>query len=378
MGNLQPKPFVISDDLVLSSLREAETAYRGVRDGAGEDGVLAKLRQVEELYRQFKARWENEISGRLAAEARLAEAEESIEQLARGLEAIRRQLAQERERAEQQRERARHLTTLLKDINRSIHRGNVYDLILRACLTITGATRGLYVTARDRDDPPRIRAAIDVDGYPQAPPSEFIRAISRTVLERNDTLVGGSGDLAKLPEPVGTSEGFRNFLAAPVVLLNNINGIIIAADKLSGEFAEDYTETLLSVGDQTAAAVENAERQREMEGVYFATIGALAGAMETNDPRTHGSGQEAARYAALVTARLGLPEEERHTVCYAALLHDIGKSAVTDGILHKPGPLLPEEERLVRTHARIGAELIGTVPVLRGVAAVVRQHHEWY
>ncbi|HTE20536.1 MAG TPA: HD domain-containing phosphohydrolase, partial [Armatimonadota bacterium] len=54
------------------------------------------------------------------------------------------------------------------------------------------------------------------------------------------------------------------------------------------------------------------------------------------------------------------------------------KIAVSDGVLNKPGPLLPEERELVRSHVRVGHDLIDNVPALGTVADVVLHHHEWY
>ncbi|HEX7239458.1 MAG TPA: HD domain-containing phosphohydrolase, partial [Longimicrobiaceae bacterium] len=63
---------------------------------------------------------------------------------------------------------------------------------------------------------------------------------------------------------------------------------------------------------------------------------------------------------------------------YSALLHDVGKIGVSDGVLNKPGPLLPEERELMRAHVRVGYDLLSNVPALRAVAEVVLHHHEWY
>jgi len=63
-------------------------------------------------------------------------------------------------------------------------------------------------------------------------------------------------------------------------------------------------------------------------------------------------------------------------VCFGGLLHDVGKIGVSDGVLNKPGKLLPEEWDLMRSHVRIGRDLLSRVPVLSRVAEVVLHHHE--
>jgi putative nucleotidyltransferase with HDIG domain len=105
-------------------------------------------------------------------------------------------------------------------------------------------------------------------------------------------------------------------------------------------------------------------------------VSTLADAVEAKDPYTHGHCEEVSRYARLTASRLGLDEKTVSLACYSALLHDIGKIAVSDGVLNKPGPLLPEEVELVRSHVRVGHDLLRGVPGLDAVARVVLHHHE--
>ena len=78
--------------------------------------------------------------------------------------------------------------SVLKDIHRSVFGGSVFDLILKACLTLTGATRGVYVTVA-HGNPAEVRAAIDVNGYPSSsPPSRLLTALCRAALEEEGVL----------------------------------------------------------------------------------------------------------------------------------------------------------------------------------------------
>jgi diguanylate cyclase (GGDEF)-like protein len=80
--------------------------------------------------------------------------------------------------------------------------------------------------------------------------------------------------------------------------------------------------------------------------------------------------------AIAVGRRLGLPSEELEEVARAAELHDIGKMAVPDAVLHKAGPLSSDEERFIHQHTIVGERVLGAAPTLRSVARLVRHSHE--
>ena len=341
--------------------------------------IESRLEELASLCQSQRQEWEREAAELDAARSRLASAEEAYLQLSQALEAERSEVERQRREAERHRERAEQLRQVIADIHRSLFHGNLYDHILRACLTITGATRGLYVTWRQESGAPRIRAVVEVDGYPQAPPSEFLQALCRKVLDSGESFLSNQPQrVPGLPEPTREGERFHNCLAAPVTLLQSLDGVLIAADKAGGDFSDEDVEALLSVGGQASVALRNLRLQRELQHAYVSTISMLADAVEAKDPYTHGHCELASRYARLICDRLVLSEQERSVICYAALLHDVGKIAVSDGVLNKPGPLLPEERELMRAHVRVGHDLINHIPVLHPVADAVLHHHEWF
>src|SRR5207249_4836156 len=81
-------------------------------------------------------------------------------------------------------------------------------------------------------------------------------------------------------------------------------------------------------------------------------------------------------YAAGLAGALGMPDNEIQGVKTAALLHDIGKLAVPEHILSKPGPLTQEEFQKIRIHPQVGAEIISAVPFPYPVAPLILSHHE--
>ena len=344
-----------------------------------EDPVLAQLGHAAGAYRDARREWETARAALAESHVLLSAAEAERGRVEAELREALGELARERDTARRQRERADELRAMLKEVHRALFSGNVYELILRACLSLTGATRGLYVTCPGPGAPLRVRAAADVSGYPGAAPSPFLDALCRRVLQAHDSLVWNTpAERPQLPAPAAPSEDFRSCVATPVVILKNLDGVIVVADKASGTFDEDDVEALLSVGDQSSVAVENRHLQRELQSAYVSTVSMLADAVEAKDPYTHGHCEMASRYARLVAQRMGLAGRDLSVVCYSALLHDVGKIGVSDGVLNKPGPLLPEEVELMRAHVRVGHDLLCNVPALRSVAEVVLHHHEWY
>jgi HD-GYP domain-containing protein (c-di-GMP phosphodiesterase class II) len=96
----------------------------------------------------------------------------------------------------------------------------------------------------------------------------------------------------------------------------------------------------------------------------------------TKDGYTAEHAAEVARLSRMVGMDLGLNEEELEWLVHGALLHDLGKLIVADGILGKPGPLTEEEWAAVKRHPQIGARMIEPIEPLFGALPVVRHHHE--
>ena len=93
-------------------------------------------------------------------------------------------------------------------------------------------------------------------------------------------------------------------------------------------------------------------------------------------PQEHA--EEVARLAGLTAERLGLPGRVAQRCRLAGWLHDVGKLAVPEQILNKPGPLDDAESEVMRTHPAVGADIVHRIPALRQVAPAVRHHHERY
>ncbi|HET6447728.1 MAG TPA: HD domain-containing phosphohydrolase [Conexibacter sp.] len=134
--------------------------------------------------------------------------------------------------------------------------------------------------------------------------------------------------------------------------------------------------------DDAAQALQLADRR-----MYLAKEGArpssrrqtrdvLLQALREREPELHNHLHGVAALAVAVCRRLSLSAEQLDEVARAAELHDVGKLAIPDEILHKPGPLDATEWALMRQHTIIGDRILGAAPAMRPVAAIVRASHE--
>jgi diguanylate cyclase (GGDEF)-like protein/putative nucleotidyltransferase with HDIG domain len=114
----------------------------------------------------------------------------------------------------------------------------------------------------------------------------------------------------------------------------------------------------------------------EIASLNMRTIEALALAIEAKDHTTHTHLQRVRTYAVAVAKELNLNDDEIEALRAAALLHDIGKLAVPEQIINKPGRLTPEEFEKMKVHPIVGAEILERVAFPYPVAPIVRCHHE--
>ena len=115
---------------------------------------------------------------------------------------------------------------------------------------------------------------------------------------------------------------------------------------------------------------------REMNELHWRTIEALGLAVDAKDETTHNHLLRVKVYATEICRELKLDEKEVQAVQAAALLHDIGKLAVPEHIISKPGKLTPEEFDKMKVHPVVGAEILERVRFPYPVVPIVRSHHE--
>lgn len=171
----------------------------------------------------------------------------------------------------------------------------------------------------------------------------------------------------------------KSLVCAPLTVHRKILGVIEVLNKRDGSlFGEEDMESVISVANTAAMAIENTRLHDTVLDAYKDTVTALSAAIDTKDSHMRGHSQRVMEYSLKAGTALYFSPEELENLEYASLLHDIGKIAVDSSILNKPGPLTAGEWEIMRAHPVIGAELLKGIPFLEKASELVLYHHEKY
>jgi cyclic di-GMP phosphodiesterase len=166
-------------------------------------------------------------------------------------------------------------------------------------------------------------------------------------------------------------------LLIPVVLLTSLTG---DDDRIHGIMcgADDFLSKPVN-RHELLARVHSLLRLKQFtdeldnaESVLFS----LALSIEAKDPYTEGHCDRLSKYSLAVGERLCLPEDLRVALRRGGLVHDIGKLAVPESILLKPGPLTSEERKIMEEHTIVGERICAPLRSFRNVLPIIRYHHE--
>jgi putative nucleotidyltransferase with HDIG domain len=124
--------------------------------------------------------------------------------------------------------------------------------------------------------------------------------------------------------------------------------------------------------EQLQKAMSNLERS------YDITLEALGDALDAKDAETEGHSRRVTAFTIAIAKRMGLPREQIAVIARGAFLHDIGKMAIPDAILFKPGKLDPAEVIIMQEHAYRGYQILKKIPFLTEAAEIVYSHQEKY
>jgi putative two-component system response regulator len=163
----------------------------------------------------------------------------------------------------------------------------------------------------------------------------------------------------------------------PVVL---VTGLTTTEDRITGinAGADDFLSKPIDLNEllaRTRSLLRLKQYTDELENAE-AVLFSLAHSIEARDPYTHGHCERLAEMSARMGERLGVPEEQIKALRRAGVVHDIGKVAVPDSILLKPGPLTLDETKVMQKHPVVGERICAPLKTFRLVLPIIRHHHE--
>ena len=200
-----------------------------------------------------------------------------------------------------------------------------------------------------------------------------------------------SGRAAKYKHPVTVNDlakedyaeiikrrGLCSAVAMPMVAKGKVLGVVTVYARAPRHFTEEEIKPLTAFVSQAAVAVQEIKLSEDIHTTYFNTIRSLVLAMEARDPYTRGHADRVTRYSIEIAQELELSEHDIEILRYAGEVHDVGKIAISDLILNKPGKLTPTERATIEVHPVRGAEMIEPLQFLKSAIPLVRHHHERY
>lgn len=273
----------------------------------------------------------------------------------------------------------RVLMRIMRGGNRLAHAADLdeglREVVVDAVRAFGAQRGGIFLLDRPNGDLVS-RCTSGRDGTPAArPPSRTLAA--RALKAGKSLLFTDSRD-----DPAMASESIAGGAMASIIcaVLRSPDAPLGVLHLDRGPMDPAFTQADLYLADSLAAAIalgaerhQLVERQNEQ---LLQTVTALAQAVELRDRYTGGHTDRVTRYALILADELNLSPADRKLLGIATPLHDIGKIAVDDGVLRKPGRLTDAEFGQMKTHVLSGVDILEMIPALSWALPIVRSHHE--
>jgi len=278
-------------------------------------------------------------------------------------------------------------------INSSLGLDRVLEEVMDSLIALVQAERG-FLVLREEDGELRVQTARGIDHVDL---NEEAFSLSRTIVTR----VMSTG------EPVLTTNAqedprfgkeasiimlqLRSILCVPMKLKEEIIGVMFVDNRVqTGHFKESDLDLLSAFAEQAAMAIHNAglfddlqdanknleDANKELQTAYEATLQGWVRALDLRDKETEGHTQRVTTLTQELAQRMGLDESKQVHIERGALLHDIGKMGIRDGILLKPGKLTVEEREVIEQHPTLAYEMLRPIEFLEPAIDIPYCHHE--
>jgi putative nucleotidyltransferase with HDIG domain len=271
-------------------------------------------------------------------------------------------------------------------INSSLGLKRVLEEVMDTLIELMRAERG-FLMLRDPNGNLSVRIA---RGIAQVNLDEAAFKVSRTIVRK----------VAESGEPILTTNAqddprfeaqmsvamfqLRSILCAPLKIKDELIGVIYVDNRArAGIFQEADLNLISAFADQAAVAIDNAqlfedlqESNRELQEAYQATLEGWVSALDMRDKETEGHTQRVTILTERLARQMGVSGDALVHITRGALLHDIGKMAIPDGILLKPGQLTEDERALMQKHPEYAYDMLRRIEFLLPAIDIPYCHHE--
>jgi PAS domain S-box-containing protein len=208
----------------------------------------------------------------------------------------------------------------------------------------------------------------------------------KTILSRADVYIKDlSREKSFKRRKLLAEDKFVSYYAVPMISKGQPQGVVEVFFRETFTPNPDWIEFIQTLTGQAVIAIDNSKlfedlqrTNQELSIAYDTTLEGWGKALELRDKETQGHTRRVTDLTLNLARQLGLPESSLVHIRRGVLLHDIGKMGVSDRILHKEGPLSPEEREIMENHPLYAYELLSTIPYLKPALDIPYCHHEWW
>ena len=271
-------------------------------------------------------------------------------------------------------------------INSSLGLERVLEEVMDGLIALMGAERG-FLMLREPGGELKVRIA---RGIAREDINKEAFAISNTIVKRvaesgEAILTTNAQEDPRFVEQVSVAAyHLLSILCAPLKIKDDLIGVIYVDNRAhTGIFRNDDLGMISAFANQAAVAIDNArlfddlqESNAELEIAYQATLEGWVRALDLRDKETEGHTKRVTALTQRLARAMDVDDDALVHITRGALLHDIGKMAIPDGILLKPGGLTQEERELIQQHPIYAFEMLKPIKFLHPALDIPYCHHE--
>ena len=271
-------------------------------------------------------------------------------------------------------------------INSSLGLKRVLEEVMDSLITLMNAHRG-FLMLKDENGNLSVRLARDAQHRDLTEDAFTIsRTITRQVVKNGESVLTTNAQVDPRFEEQASIAAYHllSILCAPLKLKDELIGVIYVDNPAqAGIFQNDDLQLISSFANQAAVAIDNARlidqlqaSNQDLEEAYQATLEGWVHALDLRDKETEGHTIRVTEITERLARSMGVEEAELVHIKRGALLHDIGKMGIPDGVLLKPGALTPEERMLIEKHPIYAYEMLSPIKFLQPALDIPYCHHE--